>query len=284
MSIFDDPQKGPLISKLKLRMSSTANNLMIASKNHALNKGLSPISLLDAAAFHLTATIIELVKIVKLRTSDAANPLGDENEELCDIKEPDIDAFSPLQCNLSTLKDRSAETQLPSLDFSSTYSTKSDTSKIPKTTVLKTLLDSDFDSNLQDFKVRGPLQCIPSNKAEFLRETNRRHCRTNTGPSFIHKGRCSDKKTQRTHDKSNNNCPNRRLKNLPSHSHRKRRKPARKNIHHCKRPHELLLQIRGALQRQNRKHQHRQVLQAEPRRHRLRHCQADKGTLPCPLP
>ncbi|CCJ28267.1 unnamed protein product [Pneumocystis jirovecii] len=152
MGIFNDPQKGPLITKLKLRMSSTANNLMVASKNHALNKGLSPISLLDAAAFHLTATIIELVKIVKLKASDATDTLENMNGKFSDIKEPATDTSSPVQCNLNTLKDKHTEIPPQNTDFSNTYLMKLDTSKMSKTTVLKTLLDSDFDDNLQDFK------------------------------------------------------------------------------------------------------------------------------------
>ncbi|KAG4305264.1 hypothetical protein PORY_001434 [Pneumocystis oryctolagi] len=147
-SIFDDPQKNSIIEKLKLRMSATANNLMIASKNHALNKGLSPVSLLDAAAFNLTDTIVKLVKLVKLKPSDTTDSLC-ENEDP-DNKELTINASSTLP-DLGILKDKSSETQ-PQDTSSNVYLTKLDTSKVHKTTALKTLLDSDFDKNLQDFK------------------------------------------------------------------------------------------------------------------------------------
>jgi len=50
-------------------MSSTANNLTTAAKNYVTAKGLSPVSLLDAAASHLTATVIEIIKIVLIRTT-----------------------------------------------------------------------------------------------------------------------------------------------------------------------------------------------------------------------
>ena len=66
-------------AKLKARVSATANNLITASKNHASSAGLSPVSLLDAAASHLSTAVVELVKHVKIRPT----PEGEleENEE-----------------------------------------------------------------------------------------------------------------------------------------------------------------------------------------------------------
>ncbi|RPB22856.1 hypothetical protein L211DRAFT_826363 [Terfezia boudieri ATCC MYA-4762] len=58
-----------VVAKLKSRVSATANNLITAAKNHATANGLSPVSLLDAAASHLTASVVELVKKVKIRPS-----------------------------------------------------------------------------------------------------------------------------------------------------------------------------------------------------------------------
>lgn len=66
--------------KLKSRVSATANNLITASKNHASAAGLSPVSLLDAAASHLTTAIVELVKLVKIRPTPT-DELEDEEEE-----------------------------------------------------------------------------------------------------------------------------------------------------------------------------------------------------------
>ncbi|KAF2095424.1 hypothetical protein NA57DRAFT_59434 [Rhizodiscina lignyota] len=80
-SIEDLPRDSPLESsddggsanpakehaRAKSRVSATANNLITASKNHAAANGLSPVSLIDAAASHLTTSIIELVKLVKIR-------------------------------------------------------------------------------------------------------------------------------------------------------------------------------------------------------------------------
>jgi myosin heavy subunit len=76
-------------AKLKARVSATANNLITATKNHASSGGLSPVSLLDAAASHLSTSVVELVKFVKVRPTPA--------EELEDDEE--IDRPTPLKPN-----------------------------------------------------------------------------------------------------------------------------------------------------------------------------------------
>ncbi|KAF2119546.1 hypothetical protein BDV96DRAFT_610517 [Lophiotrema nucula] len=68
-------------SKLKSRVSATANNLITASKNHASSLGLSPVSLLDAAASHLSTAVVELVKYVKVRPTPEAELERDEEDD-----------------------------------------------------------------------------------------------------------------------------------------------------------------------------------------------------------
>lgn len=75
-------------AKLKSKLSATANNLITASKNFASAGGLSPVSLLDAAASHLTAAVVDLLHTVKIRPT----PPG----ELEDNDEPTLE---PLQGN-----------------------------------------------------------------------------------------------------------------------------------------------------------------------------------------
>ncbi|KAF8463139.1 hypothetical protein BDZ91DRAFT_316714 [Kalaharituber pfeilii] len=75
------------IAKLKSRVSATANNVITAAKNHATANGLSPVSLLDAAASHLTASVVELVKMVKIKPSPPAE-LEDVAEELVKEEPP----------------------------------------------------------------------------------------------------------------------------------------------------------------------------------------------------
>ncbi len=74
-------------TKLLAKLSATANNLITASKNFALAKGLSPVSLLDAAASHLTAAVVELIHSVKIRPTPV--------EELEDDDEGSLIAESP---------------------------------------------------------------------------------------------------------------------------------------------------------------------------------------------
>lgn len=57
--------------KLRAKVSATANNLVTASKNFAMSRGLSPVSLLDAAASHLTSSVVELIRLVKIRPTPA---------------------------------------------------------------------------------------------------------------------------------------------------------------------------------------------------------------------
>lgn len=68
-------------AKLKSRVSATANNLITATKNHAASGGLSPVSLLDAAASHLSTAVVELVKHVKVRPTPEDELEGDNDED-----------------------------------------------------------------------------------------------------------------------------------------------------------------------------------------------------------
>lgn len=74
--------KDPRVAKLRQRMSTTVSNLMIAVKNHVNGGSLSPVSLVDAAASHLSSSIIELSKICKLRAT------SDDCDDKLDFDEP----------------------------------------------------------------------------------------------------------------------------------------------------------------------------------------------------
>lgn len=54
------------------RIEATLSNLVAAVKNHATSHGLSPVSLLDAAASHASSAIIASINMVSLRKSTAA--------------------------------------------------------------------------------------------------------------------------------------------------------------------------------------------------------------------
>jgi hypothetical protein len=61
---------GASVGKLKARVNGTANSLITATKQHAASHGLSPVALLDAAASNCTASVVELIKAVRIRPSD----------------------------------------------------------------------------------------------------------------------------------------------------------------------------------------------------------------------
>jgi hypothetical protein len=91
------PSSGELAlqqAKLKSRVSATANNLITASKNFIAASGLSPVSLLDAAASHLTAAVVELVRTVKIRPTPAGELEDDDDGQLEPV---DTTGFFPVR-------------------------------------------------------------------------------------------------------------------------------------------------------------------------------------------
>ncbi|KAL8950055.1 MAG: hypothetical protein Q9222_003878 [Ikaeria aurantiellina] len=68
------------MGKLKAKVSATANSLITACKNFATSKGLSPVSLIDAAASHLSTAMMELIRTAKIRPSPAGELDGEEED------------------------------------------------------------------------------------------------------------------------------------------------------------------------------------------------------------
>lgn len=58
------------LESLKHESTTRLNSLMQSARNHAMASGLSPVSLLDAAAGHLSANVIEIIKLLKIKRSD----------------------------------------------------------------------------------------------------------------------------------------------------------------------------------------------------------------------
>ena len=55
------------VRALRERTQATLSNLVTASKTHATSMGMSPVSLLDAAASHLSASVTELGRTISIR-------------------------------------------------------------------------------------------------------------------------------------------------------------------------------------------------------------------------
>ncbi|RDW87554.1 hypothetical protein BP5796_03248 [Coleophoma crateriformis] len=102
-------------AKLKSRISGTANNLITATKNYAGANGLSPVSLLDAAASHLTLAVVELVRTVKIRPTPAGELEDDDDGMLAPVdktgffpvRDPEPDNMAPPPIFMG-LRDRSS--------------------------------------------------------------------------------------------------------------------------------------------------------------------------------
>ncbi|KAI8079233.1 hypothetical protein BDF21DRAFT_37761 [Thamnidium elegans] len=55
--------------ELKTRFSISLSDLLVAAKYHASGMGISPVSLLDRSAGHLTSVIVELIKLLGMKPS-----------------------------------------------------------------------------------------------------------------------------------------------------------------------------------------------------------------------
>lgn len=78
-STHNDEERMQQQNRLKSRVSQTANNLITASKNFAAAAGISPVSLLDAAASHLVAAVVEMLRTVKIRSTPAGELEDDDD-------------------------------------------------------------------------------------------------------------------------------------------------------------------------------------------------------------
>lgn len=91
--VLQDLESGdgsPHLVKAKARVSGTANNLITASKNFGNSSGLSPVSLLDAAASHLATAVIDVIRLVKIQPTPGPE-LGEDEEHIADMN---LDYFS----------------------------------------------------------------------------------------------------------------------------------------------------------------------------------------------
>jgi hypothetical protein len=74
--------------------------MITAARNFASSSGLSPVSLLDAAASHLCTAVVELIRAVKIQASPA-DGLEEDDEDLSQEKFPDYFSTTASQRRLS---------------------------------------------------------------------------------------------------------------------------------------------------------------------------------------
>ncbi|QDS70326.1 hypothetical protein FKW77_008568 [Venturia effusa] len=77
-------------ARLKSKLSLSANNFITAAKTHITGAGLTPVSLIDAAASHLTASVVEIIQSAKIR------PSTEEELEAEDFDEQVVSKPAPL--------------------------------------------------------------------------------------------------------------------------------------------------------------------------------------------
>lgn len=58
------------LESLKHESTTRLNHLMQAARNHAMASGLSPVSLIDAAAGHLSSNVVEIIKLLKIKRTN----------------------------------------------------------------------------------------------------------------------------------------------------------------------------------------------------------------------
>jgi len=95
------------LGMLRERAEATLSNLVAASKTHASSAGMSPVSLLDAAASHVSVTITEIGRTVSIRKATKA-----ELEQVSYGPNTSATGFSP---SLRTLEERSGHQRKGSL-------------------------------------------------------------------------------------------------------------------------------------------------------------------------
>ncbi|KAF7315232.1 hypothetical protein MIND_00037600 [Mycena indigotica] len=80
------------LASLRERAEATLSNLVAASKTHATSAGMSPVSLLDAAASHIAVTVTEIARTVCVRKASRAEQDASSSTA---SPSPAVNGFSP---------------------------------------------------------------------------------------------------------------------------------------------------------------------------------------------
>lgn len=105
---------------LKTRFSASLSDLLIAGKYHASGMGISPVSLLDRAAGHLTSVIVELVKLLGMKASSESTSTRIERQPTTgSIKRPESNQssyYGGVLSNKSSIHHKSSTSVSPHYD------------------------------------------------------------------------------------------------------------------------------------------------------------------------
>lgn len=135
--IIQDAQRGTpssddqvqKITKYTKMISDTANNLVTAVRNFSSANGLSPVCLIDAAASHLTNSVVALASVVKIKPA-MPEESEDEDDNNSLIAESPASYYGMKQYNRLSIGDESiysamSPVQQPTLPTSSLQTPKS---------------------------------------------------------------------------------------------------------------------------------------------------------------
>ncbi|ORX34709.1 hypothetical protein BD324DRAFT_634585 [Kockovaella imperatae] len=126
------------LESLKFESTNRLNSLMQTARNHAMSSGLAPVSLIDAAAGHLSSNVVEIIKLLKIRRSGEAATMT-RNRSSMSIK--DMVDRSRAGAGTPTL-DRRANT--PTTEYSNRSGTPTESAPIKSTS-------SSAGSRLRDY-------------------------------------------------------------------------------------------------------------------------------------
>ena len=112
--VIQDAQRGTLssddlaakVAKFTKMVSDTANNLATAVRNFCSSNGLSPICLVDAAASHITNSVVALASVVKIQPA-APGELEDEEDNNSLIAESPAAYYGVQQYGRASIGDES---------------------------------------------------------------------------------------------------------------------------------------------------------------------------------
>ncbi|EKV07837.1 SpaA [Penicillium digitatum PHI26] len=96
-----------LHAKVKGQVSTTANNMITATRNFASSSGLSPVSLLDAAASHLCTAIVDLIRVVKIQASPVDELEDEDEDDEADVSQEQFPHYFDTSANQKRLSNHS---------------------------------------------------------------------------------------------------------------------------------------------------------------------------------